>query len=196
MKILSSNNLFISKNDMLEKTQNGIEKALHHLEAEFSKLQAGRANPAMIEDIRIDSYGSLTPIKNIAALNIMDSQTLSIQPWDRSQIHAIAKAITDAGIWLNPQTMWDSVMIKVPMVTEERRKELCKIAKKFSEEAKVSIRNARQESLKDIKSAKDKKEITEDDVKDFETQLQKLIDDANKKVEENTKKKEEDIMKV
>lgn len=181
---------------MLEKTKTWIEKALHHLELEFSKLQAGRANPAMIEDIRVDSYGSLTPIKNVASINIMDSQTLSIQPWDRSQIHSIAKAITDAWVGLNPQTMADSVMIKVPQVTEERRKDLCKIAKKFSEEAKVSIRNSRQESLKDIKVAKDGKEITEDDVKNYETQLQKLVDEANKKIDESLKKKEEDIMKV
>lgn len=126
----------------------------------------------------------------------MDSQTLSIQPWDRSQNHAIAKAITDAGIGLNPQTMADSVMIKVPQVTEERRKDLCKIAKKFSEDAKVSVRTARQDSLKDIKTAKDAKEITEDDVKDLETKLQKIVDDANKKIDEHLKKKEEDIMKV
>lgn len=181
---------------MLEKAQSGIEKSLHHLEVEFSKLQAGRANPAMIEDIRVDSYWSLTPIKNVASINVMDSQTLSIQPWDRSQIHAIAKAITDAGIGLNPQTMADSVMIKVPQVTEERRKDLCKIAKKFSEDAKVSVRTARQDSLKDIKTAKDAKEITEDDVKDLETKLQKIVDDANKKIDEHLKKKEEDIMKV
>lgn len=181
---------------MLGKTQNWIEKSIHHLEMEFSKLQAWRANPAMIEDIRIDSYGSLTPIKNIASINTMDSQTLSIMPWDKSQIHSIAKAITDAWIWLNPQTMADSVLIRVPALTEDRRKELCKISKKFSEDAKVSVRTARQDSLKDIKTAKDAKEITEDDVKDFETKLQKMVDEANKKIDEMTKKKDEDIMKI
>lgn len=181
---------------MLEKAKNWIEKSLHHLEIEFSKLQAGRANPAMVEDIRVDSYGSLTPIKNVASVNIMDSQTLSIQPWDRSQIHSIAKAITDAWTWLNPQTMADSVLIRVPALTEERRKELCKISKKFAEDAKVSVRTARQDSLKDIKVAKDWKEITEDDVKDLETKLQKMVDEANKKIDEITKKKDEDIMKV
>lgn len=181
---------------MLEKAKNWIEKAITHLESEFSKLQAGRANPAMIEDVRIDSYGSLTPIKNVASINVMDSQTLSIMPWDRSQIHSIAKAITESWIWLNPQTMADSVLIRVPAVTEDRRKELVKIAKKFAEDAKVSIRTSRQDSLKDIKTAKDGKEITEDDVKSYETDLQKMVDDANKKVEDLTKKKEEDLMKV
>lgn len=181
---------------MLEKAQSGIEKAIHHLDSEFSKLQAGRANPAMVEDIRVDSYGSLTPIKNVASINLLDSQTLSIAPWDRSQVHAIAKAITDAGVGLNPQTMADSVMIRVPALTEERRKDIVKIAKKFSEDAKVSVRSARQDSLKDIKTAKDAKEITEDDVKSFENDLQKMVDDANKKIEEMAKKKEQDIMKV
>lgn len=181
---------------MLDKAKNGIEKSITHLKWEFSKLQLGRANPAMIEDIRIESYGSLTPIKNTASINILDPQTLSIQPWDKSQIHSIAKAITDAGIGLNPQTMADSVMIKVPSLTEERRKELCKVAKKFAEDAKVSVRNARWESLKDIKSAKDAKTISEDEEKLQETNLQKLVDDANKQIDELTKKKEEDIMKV
>jgi ribosome recycling factor len=150
----------------------------------------------MVEDIRIDTYGSLQPIKNSASINLIDSQTLSIQPWDRSQVHAIAKAITDSGMGLNPQTMADSVMIKVPALTEERRKDIVKIAKKLSEEGKVSVRNARQESLKDIKKAKDEKTITEDDVKSYENDLQKMIDDANKKIEEMTKKKEDDIMKI
>lgn len=181
---------------MLEKAKNWIEKSIHHLEIEFSKLQTGRANPAMIEDIKIDSYWVLTPIKNIASINVLDPQTLSIVPWDRSQIHPIAKAITDAWIGLNPVTMADSVIIKVPALTEERRKELCKVAKKFSEDAKISVRNARQESLKDIKAAKDAKEITEDDAKDLETKLQKMVDEANKNIDTLLKKKENDIMKI
>lgn len=181
---------------MLEKIKHWIEMAIHHLEIEFSKLQSGRANPAIIEDVRINSYGNLTPIKNIASVSIKDSQTILIQPWDKSQIHLIAKAITDAWIWLNPQTMADSVFIKIPVLTEDRRKELCKISKKFAEDTKVSIRTYRQDSLKDIKTAKDKKEITEDDVKNLEKKLQNMIDEANKKIDEMTKKKNEDIMKI
>lgn len=181
---------------MLEKAQNWIQKAISHLESEFAKLQAWRANPAMIEDIRVESYGALQPIKNVASVNVMDTQTLSIMPWDKSVIHAIAKAITDAWVGLNPQTMADSVMIRIPAITEERRKDLVKVAKKFAETAKISVRNSRQDSLKDIKKAKDDKEITEDDVKTFENDLQKLVDDSNKNIDELLKKKEQDIMKV
>ncbi|PZM85771.1 ribosome recycling factor [Candidatus Gracilibacteria bacterium] len=181
---------------MLEKAKAGIEKAIKHLDLEYSKLQLGRANPVMVEGILVEQYGSMQPIQNMASVSNLDSQTLSIKPWDKSAIHPIAKAITESGLGLNPQTMADSVMIKVPPLTEERRKEIAKVAKTMAEDAKVSVRNARQESLKDIKKAEDNKEISEDMRKDYENDLQKLVDDANKKIEEHFKQKETDIMKI
>ena len=181
---------------MLDKAKIGIEKAMHHLESEFGKLQLGRANGAIVEDIMIEQYGSMQPIKNSASINILDNQTLSIVPWDKDLIHVIAKAITGWGTGLNPQTMADSVMIKIPMMTEERRKDMAKIVKKMAEEAKVSVRNSRWDSLKAIKNALANKEISEDLAKDHEGQLQDLINDANKKIDEAAKKKEQDVMKV
>lgn len=181
---------------MLEKAKAWIEKAIKHLDLEYSKLQLGRANPVMVEWILVEQYWSMQPIQNMASVSNLDSQTLSIKPWDKSAIHPIAKAITESGLGLNPQTMADSVMIKVPPLTEERRKEIAKVAKTMAEDAKVSVRNARQESLKDIKKAEDNKEISEDMRKDYENNLQKLIDDANKKIEEHFKQKETDIMKI
>lgn len=181
---------------MLEKAKAGIEKAIKHLDLEYSKLQLGRANPRMVEWILVEQYGSMQPIQNMASVSNLDAQTLSIKPWDKNAVHPIAKAITDANLGLNPQTMADSVMIKIPPMTEERRKEVAKVAKNMAEEAKVSVRNARQESLKDIKKAEDNKEISEDMRKDFENDLQKLVDVANKKIEEHFKQKEADIMKI
>ena len=181
---------------MLTKAKEGIEKTLRHLDVEYSKLQLGRANPVMVEWIMVEQYGSLQKIQNMAAVSNMDSQTLCIKPWDRSVIHAIAKAITESGLWLNPQTMADSIIIKVPPLTEERRKEVAKIAKKMAEEAKIWIRNARADSAKAIKNAEDAKEISEDIRKDLENNLQKLIDEANKKIDEHLKHKEIDIMKM
>jgi len=181
---------------MLTKAKDWIEKALKHLDLEYTKLQLWRANPAMVEWILVEQYGMTQPLQNMATVWNLDAQTLSIKPWDKSSIHSIAKAITEAGLWLNPQTMADSVMIKMPALTEERRKEVAKIAKNLAEEAKISVRNARQESLKDIKKAEDNKEISEDIKKQYENDLQKLIDDANKKVEEHFKHKETDIMKI
>ena len=181
---------------MLTKAKEGIEKAIHHLDVEYSKLQLGRANPVMVESIMVEQYGSMQPLQNMAAVSNLDSQTLSIKPWDKTALHTIAKAISDSNLWLNPQTMADSILIKIPPMTEERRKEISKVAKTMAEDAKVWIRNARAESMKIIKKAEDDKEISEDARKDYETDLQKLIDDANKKVEETYKHKDVDIMKV
>jgi len=187
---------FIMFFSMLEEAKKQLERALHHLEIEFGKIQMGRANPAIVEDIRIEQYGSLQALKNCASINTLDSQTLSINPWDKSIIHAIAKAITDAGVGLNPQTMGDGVIIKIPPLTEERRRDMTKIVGKFAEEAKISIRNIRSEALKEIKKQETSKEISEDIAKKYESDLQKMIDDANKKIEESAKKKEADVMKV
>lgn len=181
---------------MLQKAKDWILKAEVHLESEFSKLQLGRANPALVEDIMIENYGSMQPIKNTASVSVMDPQTLSIKPWDKTILQLIAKAITESGMGLNPQTMADSIMIKVPALTEERRIEITKIAKRLTEEAKVSIRNARADSHKMIKKAEDDKEISEDEAKDLWEELQKLVEAWNKKVDELYRIKETDIMKV
>lgn len=181
---------------MLSKAKQWIEKAIKHLETEFSRLQLWRANPSIVEDIMVENYWSFQPIKNVAWVSVMDAQTLFIKPWDKSMINKIAKAISESWVWLNPQTMADSIMIKMPLLTEERRKDMVKLAKKYSEEAKVWIRNARAESNKDLKQAEDKKEISEDESKDFTNQLQKMVDEWNKKIDELWKKKEVDIMKV
>ncbi len=181
---------------MLEKAKKWIEKAIKHLELEFSKLQVWRANPSLLDDVKVEQYGSMQAIQNLATVWTLDAQTLSIKPWDKTVIHPIAKAISEAGLWLNPQTMADSVIIKIPPLTEERRKDIVKIAKKLLEESKIAIRNSRQDSLKDIKKWLEAKEISEDDEKRLEKELQDLVNDANKKVEELFKKKESDIMKV
>lgn len=181
---------------MLTKAKEGIEKSIRHLELEFSKLQLWRANPALVEDVMVDQYGSLQPLKNMASVSTMDSQTLNIKPWDKTVLWTIAKAISDSGLGLNPQTMAESILIKIPALTEERRIELTKFAKKLSEEAKVWLRNARADSHKTIKNAQENKEISEDEAKDYENDLQKLVDEGNKRVDEHLKKKQEDIMKI
>jgi ribosome recycling factor len=181
---------------MLDTAKTLLEKAVQHLESEFGKIQMGRANPALVEDIRVEQYGSLQSLKNCCSVNVLDAQTLSISPWDKTLIHPIAKAITDAGVGLNPQTMGDSVMIKIPPMTEDRRRDMTKIVGKFTEEGKVSVRNIRGDILKSIKKQEIEKLVSEDVSKKMESDLQKLVEDANKKIEELAKKKEVDIMKV
>lgn len=181
---------------MLEQAQKQLDKAIHHLENEFGKLQMGRANPAIIEDIMIEQYGSMQPIKNSASIGTLDPQTLSITPWDKNLIGTISKAITAANLGLNPQAGAESILIKIPQMTEERRKEMVKIVKKYWEDAKISVRNIRWDIHKQIGKQKTEKEISEDQAKDLEVELQKFIDSANKKIEEATKNKEIDVMKV
>ncbi len=181
---------------MLTKVKQGINNSINHLSLEFSKLQLWRANPALVESISVEQYWSMQALKNVSSVTCMDPQTLSIKPWDKTILGAIAKSITDSWLWLNPQTMADSIIIKIPSLTEDRRIELTKVAKKMAEEAKIWVRNARAESIKDIKKAEDLKEISQDEKKDLESQLKDLVDSANKDIDDHLKKKTEDIMKV
>ena len=194
--IISNFYFLIYLNKMLEKAKSWIEKVLKHLEIEFSKLQLGRANPSLVEDVKVEQYWSMQSLKNISNINVMDSQTLSIKPWDNTILNTIVKAISNSGMWLNLKTMANSILIKIPPLTEERRKEIVKIVKSLTEEAKIWIRNARSESHKLIVKAKDKKEISEDEVINLNNDLQEIVNDWNKKVDDLSKKKEEDIMKL
>lgn len=181
---------------MLANLQQELQKATNHLKWELAKLQAGRANPAIVEDVYVMAYGGLGPIRNVAAVSIMDAQTIVIQPWDKAIIRDIEKGLTEANLGLNPSNNGESIMIKIPALTEERRRDLVKMASRLWEEWKVGVRNVRQEFKKKIDKAKADKEISEDEAKSYEATLQKDIDKAIKEVEEMLKTKEVEIMKV
>ena len=142
------------------------------------------------------AYGSSQPLKNVAAVSTLDAQTIVIQPWDKTIIRDIEKGISDANLGLNPSNNGESLMIKIPPLTEERRRDLVKLASRLGEDGKVGIRTVRQDFKKKIDSAKANKEISEDEAKSYETDLQKQIDAAIKEVDTLLKTKEEDIMKV
>ncbi len=181
---------------MLSNLTNDLLKAEEHLHNEFAKLQVGRANPAIVEGIMVSAYGSAQPLRNVASVSIMDAQTISIQPWDKALIKDIDRAITDANIGLNPQNNGESIMIKIPTLTEERRRDLVKIAKKLAEDGKIAVRNIRSDYAKKIKSAETAKEISEDIAKGYEADLQKAIDAEGKKIDAMFDKKEVEIMKI
>ncbi len=181
---------------MLSNLQIELSKATNHMKSELAKLQAWRANPAIVEDVYVLAYGSLGPLKNIAAVSVMDATTIVIQPWDKALIKDIEKGISDAKIGLNPSNNGETLMIKIPALTEERRRDLVKIASRLSEEGKVGIRNIRQEFKKKIDTAKADKEISEDEAKIHESHLQKEIDTGIKAIEAMLKIKETEIMKV
>lgn len=181
---------------MLSNLQQDLYKAINHLKDELAKLQAWRANPAIVEGVYVMAYGSSQPLRNVAAVSILDAQTIVIQPWDKWTIKDIEKGITDANLGLNPSNNGESIMIKIPTLTEERRRDLTKIASRLAEEGKVGVRNVRQEYKKNIDKSKTDKEISEDEAKSYEWELQKKIDIAIKEVEDMLKAKEADIMKV
>lgn len=181
---------------MLTNLQQDLHKATNHLSNELSKLQAGRANPAIVEWVFVMAYGSSQPLRNVAAVSVLDAQTITIQPWDKSVIKDIEKGITEANLGLNPNNNGESIMINIPPLTEERRRELVKIASRLLEDGKVGIRNVRQDYKKKIDTAKANKEISEDEAKGYEADLQKHVDNATKEAEAMFKKKEEDVMKV
>ncbi len=179
---------------MLHTVSSDLEKAEQHLHDEFAKLQVGRANPAIVESITVMAYGSVQPLRNVASVSTLDAQTISIQPWDRSVLRDISKAINDANIGLNPQDNGESVLIRIPALTEERRRDLVKIAKKLAEDWKVGVRNIRQDYLKKIKNQDES--VGEDVVKQQEKDLQKYVDEAIVLIEKMLKHKEEEIMKI
>lgn len=181
---------------MLTNLKNDLSRAWEHLHNEFNKLQVGRAHPWLVEWITVVAYGNPGPLKNFASVSVMDSQTLSIQPWDRWLIRDIDKWITDAWLWLNPQNNWETIIIKIPLLTEERRRDLVKYAKKLAEDGKIAVRNIRQDYLKKIKNAELAKTISEDIAKWNEKDLQKMIDDEVEAIEKMLKHKEEEVMKI
>ena len=173
-----------------------MQSALVHLDSELASLQIGRANPALVSDILVEAYGTTQALKACANVSVPDSQTIQIQPWDKSILASIEKALQSSSLNLNPQNDGLVIRINIPPTTEERRKDLVKIVGQKAEYCRVSIRHARQKAHDGIKSMKDNKEISEDESYTHEDNLQKKVDEFNKNVEEKAKKKEAEIMTV
>jgi len=173
-----------------------MEKAMDYLHQEYGKLQTGRASSALVDGIMVDNYGSLMPLKNIANISIPEAKQIVIQPWDRNMVVAIEKAITNANLGLNPQNDGAVIRLILPLLTEERRKEIVKMVHKYAEDARISFRNSRHDAINIVKNQEKEGEITEDDLKSHEKEIQKLVDEYNKKAEEASKHKEIDVMTV
>ncbi len=173
-----------------------MKKAVDACEHELSKIRTGRAHPGILEGIRVDYYGSETPLKNIANLGVSDARTLTITPWDRSIVKTIEKAIIMAGLGLNPINEGDLLRIPVPPLTEERRKEFVKLVKSIVENGKVSVRNVRREVLDQVKIALKNKEISEDMVRRVEDEVQKITDRFVVSMDRLGEVKEQELMTV
>jgi ribosome recycling factor len=187
--------LFIMDEELkfiIDSTKELMGNAITHLEKEFRNIRAGKATPAMLGSVTVDYYGSQTPLTQVANVGTMDAHTITVQPWEKQMLHEIERAIMIANLGFNPMNNGEMVIINVPVLTEERRKELSKQAKAEAENAKISIRNDRREAMHDIK----KTDSSEDMKANAEIDIQKLTDKYIAEVDDHYKIKDEEIMKV
>lgn len=173
-----------------------MDKTLDSLRGEFGTLRAGRAHISLLDGIMVEAYGSMTPLAQVGTISTPDARTLSVSVWDRGLAKAVEKAIMESDLGLNPSSDGQLIRIPIPPLSEERRRELSKVAGKYSENAKVAVRNIRRDALDEIKKLKKDNAISEDDEKRYEVEIQKLTDEATKKVDEMLAQKEKDIMQV
>lgn len=182
-------------NEILAKAKEQMTSASKFLEESLKNYRAGKANPAIFNNVLVDYYGSKTPIPQVASISVPDARTIMIQPWDRSLISAIEKAILDANVGMTPQNNGEAIRLNVPALTEERRKELIKKAKSEGENAKTVIRNARRDAMDALKKCI-KEGLGEDMEKDFEDKVQKATDEITKNVDALVSAKEKEILTV
>jgi ribosome recycling factor len=177
---------------IMDVAKEAMEKSLDHLEKAFVNIRAGKANPAMLSTVKMEYYGAQTPLSQVANINTPDAQTLSVQPWDKTMIPEIEKAILVANLGFNPSNNGESVIINIPPLTEERRRELVKLAKSEAENAKVGVRNARKDANNELKNI----DLSEDQLGNAEVGVQTLTDDYIKKIDDKYALKEDEIMTV
>lgn len=180
----------------LKEYEDKMKRTLDFLLQQFATVRAGRANASVLDQLQVDYYGSPTPIQQVASVSSPDPRTLLIQPWDGSVLKDIERAILASELGINPQNDGKTIRLVFPQLTEERRKELAKQVKKYGEESKVAIRNVRRDAMDRFKKQQKASEITEDDYKGIEKDLQKLTDDYVKKVEDMTSKKEKELFEL
>ncbi len=173
-----------------------MEKTLSVLESNYSSIRAGRANPAVLDKIRVDYWGTPTPINQMAAVSVAEARILQIQPWDVSSLGAIEKAIQASDLGINPQNDGRVIRLIFPQPTEERRKDLVKEVRKMAEDSKVAIRSIRRDGMEKFKKMEKASEITEDDLDDCEEELQDITDSFIKKIDEKSAEKEKEVLEV
>ena len=177
---------------IIDTAKEAMENAIKHLEKQLVNIRAGKASPAMLGSVMVDYYGSQTPLNQVANVNTPDGRTISVQPWEKSMLQEIERGIMIANLGFNPMNNGETIIINVPPLTEERRKELAKQAKSEAEDAKIGIRNARKDAMNDIK----KSDVSEDVQKNSEIDIQELTDSYVKKIDQILDVKENEIMTV
>ncbi|MCR5484444.1 MAG: ribosome recycling factor [Clostridiales bacterium] len=182
--------------EVIKTAEEKMGKTVSVLKSEFASIRAGRANAAVLDKIRVDYYGVPTPINQMAAISVAEARILNIQPWDMSTIHSIEKAIQQSDLGINPQDDGRVIRLIFPQLTEDKRKELVKEIRKMAEESKVAVRSIRRDAMEKIKKMEKASEITEDDLKDGEEELQDITDKYIKQVDSVASDKEKELMEI
>jgi ribosome recycling factor len=180
---------------VLEEASEMMKKSISHLEKELLKISTGKANPSMLQSVMVDYYGSKTPLSQVANVSTPDPRTITVQPWEKAMLEPCSTAILYANLGLNPQNNGEMLIISIPILTEERRLELVKIAKHEGEEAKIGVRNARHHAISEIKQLQ-KDGLSEDDAKKAESEIQELTSTFTRNIEMHVEKKDKDIMTI
>ncbi len=183
-------------NELTKAAEERMKKSVSAVQTDFSSVRAGRANPQVLDRISVEYYGVPTPLNQVASISSPDPRQLVIQPWDGSLLKAIEKAVNTSDLGINPQNDGKVIRLTFPQLTEERRRDLAKQVKKYSESGKVAVRNIRRDTMDKVKAMKKKGEVTEDDVKDLEKDIQKLTDDYCKKIDGLAAEKEKELLSV
>ena len=182
--------------DVLQELRDSISKTQDALKRELSRLRTGRAHAGMLDGIRVDYYGQMTPLAQMATINIPESRLLTVKPWDKSKVSAVDKAIRESDLGLNPQTDGDLLRIPVPALSEQRRKELVKVARKQGEECKIAMRKARHEAIDMLSELKESGDISEDDMERGKKKVEDVITEASHAVDAAIASKEKEILTV
>lgn len=182
--------------DLLSQSEQAFQKALEHLRTQYASLQIGRASAALVEEIKVEAYGTVQPLKSVASIVIPDARTIQIQCWDKSLMHDVEKALQIANLGINPVNDGVFIRLNIPPLTEERRKDLVKVVHRYSEDARIAVRTERQQILNKLDSMKKSKEISEDDFHGSSKKLQEKVDAVNKQIDEVAKKKEQELMNI
>ncbi len=182
--------------EIINTAKEKMNKSFNALNNEFAAIRAGRANPAVLDKVMVDYYGAPTPVNQMAAISVSEARILVIQPWDKSSLKLIEKAILASDVGITPTNDGSAIRLVFPQLTEERRKELCKTIKKYGEECKVTVRSVRRDAIEKFKAMKKNSEITEDDMKDCEKKVQDITDKFCDDVDKAVAAKEKEIMTV
>ena len=182
--------------DVLAELKSGIESAKEALKRELAKLRTGRAHPGMLDGIRVDYYGQTTPLAQMATINVPEPRMLTVKPWDKSQVQAVEKAIRESSLGLNPMVDSDIIRVPVPALSEERRKDLVKVAKKQGEECKVAIRKSRHDALDMLNEIKEGGGASEDDVERAKKKAEEIMAEAGHQIDQTVQQKEKEILTI